>query len=58
VLGAGIIGFATPLALGYALHAARRGPSRILGRVALAVAALETLLCLALIALWLRNFID
>ena len=56
MLGAGIIGFATPFALGYALHVTRSGRSRILGGAALTLAALETLACLALAALWLRNY--
>jgi hypothetical protein len=56
MLGAGIIGFATPFALGYALHVTRSGRSRVPGRIALGLAALETLACLVLAALWLRNY--
>jgi len=57
VLGAGPAGFATPFALAYALHVHRRGRAPVLGRIALTLALLETLACLALAALWLRNFL-
>jgi hypothetical protein len=57
VLGAGTTAFATPFALGYALHVRRRGVSPVLGRVAVALATLEALACLALVVLWLWNFL-
>jgi hypothetical protein len=57
VLGAGTTAFATPFALGYALHVSHRGGSPVLGRVALALASLEALACLALAAAWLWNFV-
>ena len=56
MLGAGTAGFATPFALGYALHVRRCGGAPVLGRIALTLTTLETLACLALAALWLRNF--
>ncbi|HWR97787.1 MAG TPA: hypothetical protein VN317_05135 [Candidatus Methanoperedens sp.] len=55
MLGAGTTGCATPLAFGYALHAARRGSHRVLGRVALGLASLEGLAGVALAAAWLWN---
>jgi hypothetical protein len=53
VLGASTAAFFTPLALGYALHAGR-GPQRSnAGRVAIVLAALEALVCLAAAGAWL-----
>jgi len=53
VLGASTAAFATPCAVGYALHADRSAPDRRLGRAALVLAALEALVCLALAGGWL-----
>ena len=57
MLGAGTAGFATPFAFAYALHTHRRGRAPVLGRIALTLMILEVLACLALAALWSRNFL-
>lgn len=53
MLGAGTTGFATPFAIGYALHVRRRGTSPLLGRVAFVIALLEVFVCLTLAVGWL-----
>ena len=55
MLGAGTTGFATPVAIGYALHVRRRGTSPLLGRVAFVIAVLEVFVCLTLAVSWLWN---
>ena len=55
MLGASTAAFATPCAVGYALHADRSAPDRGLGRIALVLATLETLVCLVLAGGWLWN---
>ena len=53
MLGASTAAFFTPFALGYALHAGRGAGRSNPGRVALVLAALEALACLALAGAWI-----
>lgn len=53
MLGASTAAFATPCAVGYALHADRSAPDHGFGRIALVLAALEALVCLVLAGGWL-----
>jgi hypothetical protein len=55
VLGASTAAFATPFAVGYALHASRSAPKPGLCRVALVLAALESLVLVVLTGGWLWN---